>query len=162
MSESYTTVDIHETPSSGRSFASTALLHTSRRALRVLGLRSLLGLLISNEEGRRWFKKYNYELPAHHRQDTVKVNVPIRLEETLLEERGIALQCCTASRRLEIVRKFKLRCHSSAKMVDVLLLLFSGLNAQENIDRSCEAWYNPLLDVNNISDHPSSDKSWNP
>jgi hypothetical protein len=63
----------------------------------------IAGLLISNEEGCRWFKeKYNYELPAHHRQD---MNVAIRLE-TLLEEKGIALGGCTAPRRLEIISDF--------------------------------------------------------
>jgi hypothetical protein len=58
----------------------------------------IAGLLIANDEGRRWFKEsYNYELPDHHRQD---VNIPIRLRK-LLEEKGIALGCCTAPRRLE-------------------------------------------------------------
>lgn len=56
------------------------------------------GLLIDNREGRRWFKEaYNYELPSHHRQD---VNIPTRLDKLVIEK-GIALGCRTAPRRLE-------------------------------------------------------------
>ena len=56
------------------------------------------GLLITNDEGRRWFKeKYDYPLPDHHRQD---MNITMRLK-ALLEEKGIALGCRTAPRRLE-------------------------------------------------------------
>ena len=56
------------------------------------------GLLITNDEGRRWFKqKYNYQLADHHGQD---LNVLIRLED-LVKEKGIAFGCFTAPRRLE-------------------------------------------------------------
>ena len=56
------------------------------------------GLLITNDEGRRWFKeRFNYQLADHHGQD---VNVFIRLEG-LVKEKGIAFGCFTAPRRLE-------------------------------------------------------------
>jgi hypothetical protein len=53
------------------------------------------GLLISNDEGHRWFKDdtYNYELPDNRRQD---INVTIRLGTLLEGEKDIALGCCTA------------------------------------------------------------------
>ncbi|KAF8875876.1 hypothetical protein CPB84DRAFT_438957 [Gymnopilus junonius] len=54
------------------------------------------GLLVSNEEGRRWFKqKYGIELADHHRQD---MNVPLRLSNILRDE-GMALGCIFAPRR---------------------------------------------------------------
>jgi hypothetical protein len=58
----------------------------------------IAGVLIANDEGRRWFlERYNYELAKDHLED---INILIRLRK-LLEEGGIALGCCTALRRLE-------------------------------------------------------------
>jgi hypothetical protein len=57
----------------------------------------IAGPLISNDDGREWFKRtYNYEFPSHS-QD---YNMPYRLNK-LVQEKGIAFACCTAPRRLD-------------------------------------------------------------
>ncbi|KAF5378132.1 hypothetical protein D9615_007570 [Tricholomella constricta] len=57
------------------------------------------GLLIDNDEGRRWFKDtYNIELADHHRED---MNVRLRLIPLLKEKNIDAYSCHTAPRRLE-------------------------------------------------------------
>lgn len=54
------------------------------------------GLIISNDEGRRWFKeKYGRDLLDDHRAD---LNVPLRLAG-ILRENGIAQGCIFAPRR---------------------------------------------------------------
>ncbi|KXN84935.1 hypothetical protein AN958_11918 [Leucoagaricus sp. SymC.cos] len=56
------------------------------------------GLIISNEEGRRWFEqRFGVRLADHHRQDC---NVPLRLNG-LVQEAGIAVGCSFAPRRQE-------------------------------------------------------------
>ncbi|KAF8161307.1 hypothetical protein B0H34DRAFT_700383 [Crassisporium funariophilum] len=61
------------------------------------------GLLVSNEEGRRWFKqKYGIELADHHRQD---FNVPLRLGQ-ILRDNDMALGCTLVSRRSDTFRDF--------------------------------------------------------
>jgi len=56
------------------------------------------GLIISNEEGRRWFEQqYGARLADHHRQDS---NIPLRLNR-ILQEGGIAVGCSFAPRRHE-------------------------------------------------------------
>jgi hypothetical protein len=63
----------------------------------------IFGPLISNDEGRRWFKdEYDYELASHHRQD---YTVPYRLRE-LFQQKGIAFGCIMAPRRLGGVNDF--------------------------------------------------------
>jgi len=100
MSEPYTIVNIHENPNTKgglpppwyRPPPEVMKGPTRTRASIVFGP------LISNDEGRKWFKDaYNYELASHHRQD---YTVPYRLKQ-LVQEKGIALGCCMAPRRLE-------------------------------------------------------------
>ncbi|KAG6843694.1 hypothetical protein H0H87_001558, partial [Tephrocybe sp. NHM501043] len=56
------------------------------------------GLLIDNDEGRRWFnEKSNVELASNHSQD---INVNLKLIDAMAQE-GIPLNCVTAPRRLE-------------------------------------------------------------
>lgn len=64
----------------------------------------IFGLLISNDEGRKWIKDaYNYELASHLRQD---YTMSYRLKQ-LVQEKGIAFGCCMAPCRLEsAVRDF--------------------------------------------------------
>ncbi|KAG6827604.1 hypothetical protein H0H92_011143 [Tricholoma furcatifolium] len=69
------------------------------------------GLLIDNDEGRRWFKeKYDVEL-ADHRYNGRDINVNLRIRR-LLEEEGIdAYHICTAPRRFESVCGFLIITH---------------------------------------------------
>jgi hypothetical protein len=56
------------------------------------------GLIISNEEGRRWFEQqYGARLDDDHSQDC---NIPLRLNR-ILQESGIAVGCSFAPRRHE-------------------------------------------------------------
>ncbi|KAG6852898.1 hypothetical protein C0991_008295, partial [Blastosporella zonata] len=58
----------------------------------------IAGLVISNDEGRRWFKDfYDYELPRH----SLDGNIPIRLQPLLCEKILDVYDCCMAPRRLE-------------------------------------------------------------
>ena len=60
----------------------------------------IFGLLVNNEEGRAWFKKtYDYELRSDHKQD---LSIPIHLGD-VVKEKGMAIGCCFAPRRLELV-----------------------------------------------------------
>ncbi|KAG6847520.1 hypothetical protein H0H93_007603, partial [Arthromyces matolae] len=57
------------------------------------------GLLISNDEGRRWFNDtYTYKLPPRHSVDRT---VNMRLEPLLFEKDLDVYGICTAPRRLE-------------------------------------------------------------
>ena len=58
----------------------------------------IFGLLIDNEVGREWIKKtYNYDPCADHTED---LTIIMQLRK-LVMEKGIALGCCAAPRRLE-------------------------------------------------------------
>ncbi|KAG6812467.1 hypothetical protein H0H92_002732 [Tricholoma furcatifolium] len=67
------------------------------------------GLLISNDEGRRWYKEMsNIELADHHRQDR---SVNLKLAKQLVEKGIDAYDACTAPRRFDIVHDFLVITH---------------------------------------------------